>query len=195
MQKTEFEVPNWDEIYALLLELADKIRISSFKPDLIVGIARGGWVPARILSDIFDNSNLANIKVEFYSGIYETKKSPMITQPLSTPVKNKLVLLIDDIVDTGESLRLVYNLLIKDAQKVRTAVIFYKPWSVYKPDYYSKNTTAWVIFPWERFEATRLIVKKMLSEGKKWSEIEEQLTKLKVAGSLIKKLINYSSEG
>ena len=59
--ETQFEIPTWDEIYEMLLDLAEEIRKNGFKPDLIVGVSRGGWPPARVLSDLLDNPNLANV--------------------------------------------------------------------------------------------------------------------------------------
>jgi len=47
--------PGWDQVYAMLLDLALRIRKSGFKADLIVGVSRGGWAPARILSDLLEN--------------------------------------------------------------------------------------------------------------------------------------------
>ena len=43
---------DWDKVLQLCKILADKIKKSNFKPDVIVAVARGGWIPARILADI-----------------------------------------------------------------------------------------------------------------------------------------------
>jgi hypoxanthine phosphoribosyltransferase len=67
----KFEVPTWNQIYNMLLNLAEKIRKNGFKPDIIVGVSRGGWPPARVLSDLLDNPNLANAKQNF---IWELQK-------------------------------------------------------------------------------------------------------------------------
>ncbi|MCK4440101.1 hypothetical protein KAU85_03865, partial [Candidatus Bathyarchaeota archaeon] len=58
-QELEFEIPTWKQIYNMLLNLAEKIRKNGFKPDIIVGVSRGGWPPARVLSDLLGNPNLA----------------------------------------------------------------------------------------------------------------------------------------
>ena len=73
----EFEIPSWDQIYTLLLNIAGAIRKSEFEPDVIVGVSRGGWLPARILSDLLENPNLANITTEFYVGVSKTKGKPL----------------------------------------------------------------------------------------------------------------------
>jgi len=103
----EFEIPTWDEIYSMLLNMAERIRLNKFAPDVIVGISRGGWPPARVLSDLLDNPNLANVRVEFYVGVAETKGEPVLTQPVSVPVASKKVLIVDEVTDTGKSLEVV----------------------------------------------------------------------------------------
>ena len=88
----EFEVPSWEQIYKMLIELADRIRRNGFEPDVIVGVSRGGWAPARVMSDLLENPELANVRAEFYLGVAETKGKPVITQPVSASVKGEKVL-------------------------------------------------------------------------------------------------------
>ena len=49
------ELVTWGQVYRLSWRLADLIRKSGFAPDLIVAVARGGYVPARLLCDFLDN--------------------------------------------------------------------------------------------------------------------------------------------
>jgi len=174
----EFTVPSWDQIYNMLLELADKILRDRFHPDVIVGISRGGWPPARVISDLLEKSELANVRVEFYSGIAETKGKPVITQPVSTSVKDKYVLIMDDVADTGKSLALVKECIKgQGAKAVRIATIYYKPWSEIIPDYYQQETTSWVVFPWERKETVRQLLKKCIKEKKSMQDAKMKLIK------------------
>jgi len=169
----EFEVPTWDEIYEMLLNLAEKIRGDNFHPDLIIGVCRGGWPPARVMSDLLGNTKLANISVEFYVDVAETKGKPILTQPLSTPVKGKKILILDDVADTGKTLKLVKeHLFSKGAEQVKIATIYYKPWSIVVPDYYEKETRQWIVFPWERKETVRNLMGKHREE-----EVREKLVK------------------
>jgi len=172
----EFEIPSWDQIYGLLLDLANRVRRDGFKPDVIVGVSRGGWPPARVMSDLLENPRLANVTAEFYVGVAETKGKPVITQPVSVSVKGKKILVVDDVADTGESLRLVRSHLGEQgATEIKIATIYYKPWSVMIPDYYEKETSSWIIFPWERKETVRKLVEKCKREGKPVDEVKEKL--------------------
>jgi hypoxanthine phosphoribosyltransferase len=159
--EAEFEAPTWNQIYTMLLSQAGLIRQSGFKPDVIVGVTRGGWVPARILSDLLEIPQLVTVGVEFYVGVAETQKEPVLTQQVSSDVAGKTVLLVDDVADTGKSLQLARrHLRRQDAQDIRTATLYCKPFSVIKPDYYVKETSRWVVFPWDTKETIRKIVQK-----------------------------------
>ncbi|MCJ7762625.1 phosphoribosyltransferase [Candidatus Bathyarchaeota archaeon] len=158
--EAEFEVPTWRRIYLMLLGQAEKIRESSFKPDVIIAILRGGWLPARVLSDLLE-TGLGSVGVEFYLGVAETRKAPVLTQSASVAVTGKKVLVVDDVADSGESLKLVKaHILQQGAKEIRIATMYYKPWSVVKPDYYALETRRWVVFPWEIKETVRKIVEK-----------------------------------
>ena len=187
---TQFEVLSWDFTYQLLIELANKIKRSNYRPDLIVGISRGGWPPARVISDFLENPNIANIKVEFYSDITKTLKKPVITQNISMPVREKSVLLVDDVADTGTTLKLVYDKLITNkAKDVKVATLYYKPKSVFKPDFYMMETNAWVIFPWERYESVKSLGSKMIERGLKLEEVEFELIKLGLEPLVVKRFL------
>lgn len=195
-QKLEFEIPTWEKIYELLLNLASKVRSSNFKPDVIVGISRGGWPPARIMSDLLENPKLANVKAEFYLGVAKTKGEPVITQPVSVSVQGKRVLVVDDVADTGKSLRLVHeHLQQRGATDVKIATIYYKPWSIVKPDWYERETSRWVVFPWERKETVRNILEKFKSQGKTVEEAKETLVRYGLDRKLVERFIKEISEG
>ena len=154
-----YKAPSWNQINIMLLNQSRSIRYSGFKPDLIVGVSRGGWIPARILSDLLENKNLASVKVEFYRGIGEALRGPVLTQPLSVDVSGKKVLVVDEVVDLGKSLRLVLDHVKKQgADDIRTAVLYYKPNCAFKPDYCEEETECWVVFPWEIKETLREIL-------------------------------------
>jgi hypoxanthine phosphoribosyltransferase len=178
--EAEFEVPTWNQIYELLLSQAGKIRKSGFKSDVIVAISRGGWLPARVLSDLLETPNLANVRVEYYVGVAETKTEPVLIQGVSSAVTGKKVLIVDDVADTGRSLKLVKeHVLRQDAKESRIATMYHKPWSVVKPDYYEKETKLWIVFPWEIKETIRKIVEK---RREKRASIEDEIAKLVKAG-------------
>jgi len=66
------------------------------------------------------------------------------------------VLVVDDVADTGRSLKLVKEHVVQGgARVVKVATLFQKPWSALKPDYFEKETENWVVFPWDLKETVR----------------------------------------
>lgn len=189
-QKGEFEVPKWSQIYRMLLQVADKIRRDNFKPDVIVGVSRGGWPPARVLSDLLENPNLANVKAEFYVGVAETKGEPTLTQPVSVKVASKRVLVVDEVADTGKSLQLIReHLKAEGASEVRIATVYFKPWSIVKPDYYAKETSRWIVFPWEIKETIRKIVQKCRRKNRPLKTEMEKLVEAGLSRRLVERFL------
>jgi hypothetical protein len=190
-KKIRFEAPSWKQLYHMLLELADGLSLD--KPEVIIGVARGGLVPARIISDLLGNVELGVVGVGFYTNIAETKEQPNITMGISTTVKDKKVLIIDDVADTGQSLQTVKNYLTTlGAKEVKTATIYYKPWSTIKPNFYARKSRKWIIFPWE----TRETILFILDKNKNLPE-EEQMAELYRTGipeKVIKKILKRNHE-
>ncbi len=180
----DYEVPTWNQIYDMLLCQAQKIQNQPCKPDIIVAIARGGLVPARILTDLLEIPELGFIQIEFYTDINQTSKEPTLKQTLTAQITHKKVLLVDDIADSGRSLKLAKTLLQQlGAEEIKTATLYRKPQSTVTPDFYEKQTTNWVVFPWDTKETLRKIKQKQ--QGKR--SLNQEVSKLVKAG-LPKKL-------
>ncbi|MDW8033730.1 MAG: phosphoribosyltransferase [Nitrososphaerota archaeon] len=167
----EFEVVSWEHFYQLTLELVDKVLKSGYKPDVIIGISRGGLVPLRIFSDEFEDVEVGIIRVVFYEDVKKTGNEPKIVQDVNVDVSGRKVLIVDDVADTGRSLETVRkHIQNKGASSVKIATVYYKPWSILKPDYYVKKTEKWIIFPHEVGETIRKLAKKKLKEENKTIE-------------------------
>ncbi len=189
MPNPKFEAPSWDEIYELLLSLAKRIRETGHLPEVIVGVSRGGWPPARVMSDLLENQNLANMKVVFYKDIGVRNRAPVITQPVTSEVTGKRVLVVDDVADSGLSLREVSkHLKRKGARDIKVCTIYLKPKSVFTPDFYARKTTKWVIFPWERLETLRLISRRLAKGNNGTSGLVRELRNSGLTPRLIKQL-------
>ena len=158
---TQFEVPTWNQIYAMLLAQAKKIQTSKFQPDIIVGVARGGLIPSRILADLLEIHDIAVIIIEYYIDIGKTLQEPVLKQCLTAPLTGKRVLLVDDVSDCGKSLQLAKeHLQTQEAAEIKVATLYSKPGTITKPDYFEKETSCWIIFPWEYWETMRKILQK-----------------------------------
>lgn len=174
-----FEIPTLNQVYEMLLCQAQKIRSQNFAPDIIVGITRGGLIPARILTDLLETQQITTMQIEFYSDLNQTKLEPTIKQTLNLPLEGKKTLLVDDIVDSGKSLQVALNHIKRqNPREIKTATLYCKSINAMKPDFWEKGTAHWVVFPWEYKETLRKIIQQ--SEGKQ--VVHGEITKLVKAG-------------
>jgi len=164
---------SWTDIQKQCTVIAKDIIKKEYNNYTIVSIIRGGLAPARILSDMLNNNEIYTVTIKFYQSVGKTAKKPRITIPLQADIKDKNILLIDDISDTGESLIVAKkHLKEKGAGHIIVATLLKKPQTKFEPDIFAKKTNAWVIFPWEINETIRDIKRssKTLEKFKKEME-------------------------
>ena len=138
---------SYDEFRTDTLQLLQKLPREEF--DTIIGIARGGLTLAHMLSEALGIRNVQSISTQLYD---DTQKRDCITITETCSLEtSKNVLLVDDIADSGETLKALYNHLTLTYPQLhfKTATLFYKQSSVYEPDYWIKEATAWIEFFWE----------------------------------------------
>ncbi|MGP8124561.1 MAG: phosphoribosyltransferase [Nitrososphaerales archaeon] len=150
-----FRYIDWDEYGNLTENLAKKVRSSAKTFDLVIGISRGGIPVAMVVSDRL-GVRIDTITVKSYSGIAK-RGSVRIFPTLTEDIEDKRVLLVDDLVDQGDTMSEVKRFLDeKGAKTVETAVIFKKPWSKAHPDYFLETVEEWIVFPFELNEVNTL---------------------------------------
>src|SRR5262249_9804300 len=130
-----FRYVSWSEYGNLAEALAEKVRAAGKKYDLVVGIARGGIPVAMVVSDHLD-VKIDFINVKSYTDIAK-RATPKILSTLTESIDGKSVLLVDDLVDQGDTMAYLARFLEeKKPRMLETAVLFKKPWSKTEPDYY-----------------------------------------------------------
>jgi hypoxanthine phosphoribosyltransferase len=144
------EVLSWETFGDAGRELARLVADSGYRPDLILTIARGGLLPAGALGYALDVKNLVVVNVEFYVGVDQRLDVPVMLPPVPAAVDlaGARVLLVDDVADTGETLRLVREYCGDHVAECRTAVLYEKPRSAVRCDYVWRRTDRWIDFPW-----------------------------------------------
>ncbi|TAJ44973.1 phosphoribosyltransferase [Methanofollis fontis] len=158
---------SWERSVRLSHLLAAHIRASGFRPDIVVAIGRGGYVPARIVCDDLLISNLTGIKIEHWGIAAQMHEEAVIRYPLAAEISGQSVLIVDDVTDTGETLRLAADYLrARNPREVRTAVLIHKGTSDLQPGYHAEYADAWqwVIFPWAFHEDLVGFVERVLSD-------------------------------
>lgn len=174
-----YEFYSWKNLGEDIFTLAKDIIESGKDFDRIVALAKGGLTFSRSLVDYLHVPKISSIQIEFYTGIGETNRLPVITQSLPVTIQNERILIFDDIVDKGDTLELAIKYLgHHGAAEITTASLFYKPWSKVKPDFISRTSEAWVIFPNEIRETIELLVNKWGQQGDSPAQISAQLLQI-----------------
>ncbi|MDG6983247.1 MAG: phosphoribosyltransferase [Nitrososphaerota archaeon] len=149
-----FRYISWSEYGNLAEALAEKIRAKGDRYDLVVGIARGGIPVAMVVSDHLD-VKIDFVNVKSYNDIGK-RTPPRILSTLVEGVEGKRVLLVDDLVDQGDTMMFMKKFLSDQKPKsLDTAVMFRKPWSKVEPEYYLETVSEWIVFPFELGEVGR----------------------------------------
>jgi len=147
----KYEMMSWEGFHRLARELALRILDSGYRPDMVVAIARGGVVPARVLCDYLDVMEMNYVRIEHYRARKMTPQA-RVKYPLNASVDNLRILVVDDICDTGDSfIAAIEHLREKGAPlEVRTCAMQHKTVSKFVPDYYVEEITEWrwVTYPW-----------------------------------------------
>jgi uncharacterized protein len=152
---------SWDEYHLLIEQLAMKVHESGWQFDQILCLARGGMRPGDVLSRVFDKP-LAIMSTSSYRAEAGTIQGRLDMAKYITMPKGELagrVLLVDDLADTGHTLRAVVDRLrgMPAIQELRAAVIWVKGVSTYVPDYFVDTlpTSPWIHQPFEAYDNLR----------------------------------------
>lgn len=153
------EVLTWERFGEAARELTQIILDDGYLPDLILSITRGGLIPAGAISYAMEIKNIHIINVEFYTGVDKRLPMPVLLPPVPVAIdlSGQKVLIIDDVADTGETLKMVKDFCADHVAEVRTAVLYEKPRSVVKCDYVWKRVNNWISFPWSTLPPLREI--------------------------------------
>ncbi|RLE77321.1 MAG: phosphoribosyltransferase [Thermoprotei archaeon] len=176
----------WDYVVDLCKKLALRIRDDGYRPDVIVAIARGGYVPARLLCDYLGVTDLLSIKVEHWLETGKAEKEAKITYPFNYDLSGKKVLVVDDICDTGDSFIIAVEHIRRNSKPevIKTAAMQIIPaTSKFTPDYVVEELKSWEwqLYPWCDYEDKTNLIKRIMKENPRmelWS-IEEIREKFK----------------
>lgn len=145
---------SWELFGELCRALALRVY-REYDPDVVVGIATAGVIPAAVIADI--------LQVDFYS-LKITRRSvggmPELLSTAPMQAAGQRVLLVDELTTSGETMRLALATL-RDVlpAEIRTATCFSRPGG-YSPDFHALETDALIVFPWDRkiIEGGELVV-------------------------------------
>ena len=184
-EKFSCVVVDWNYAYDLCRDITEKINATGFKPEVIVGVARGGWYLARVLCDFFLLKDLLSLKMEHWgvtatiTGAAELKYG--FDDAAIAKLHTKRVLIADDVTDTGDSIKFVVeHVKSMGAGEVKTAALQHKTSSTFVPDYYGEliKDWKWVIYPWSIHEDVMDLLEKVIANSN-GMELAEIITAMK----------------
>lgn len=122
------KILSWQDIHELIDELVPQVLYQNIQ--FITGVPRGGLIPAVLLSHACDIPFVSNTSL----------------------LRNESVLVVDDIVDSGHSMKVFKEVGYK------TCCLHYKKLAVITPDIYAQiaDEDTWLIYPWEKLSAQKI---------------------------------------
>jgi hypoxanthine phosphoribosyltransferase len=143
----------WNDFDAGIRSIASQVRATGDGIDCIVGISRGGLIPAVALSNVLGVSALHVIAVSrnVGNGQYLDKQPPRALSGADLEaVRGKHVLVVDDVAGTGETLHYVREKARDSgAASVRAAILVRMQQGASVADFVGVELDDWVVFPWE----------------------------------------------
>lgn len=144
------EIMTWELFGRASRELAETVAEDGYEPDMVLAIARGGLLIGGAIGYALSVKNVYTMNVEFYTGVDERLDVPRILPPAPdfVDMSHAKILVVDDIADTGHTLRSVQEFCAGKVAEVRTGVLYEKSHSQVKCNYVWRRTDSWVNFPW-----------------------------------------------
>ncbi len=199
-EKFRCRLVSWKDIERWSKDVVKKVIESGYEPEIVIGLARGGLVPARLISDYLNIKDLYAVKTEHWGVTATPDGKAKLAQGLQVDISGKKVLVVDDITDTGQSLKLaVDHITRQNPKEVRGATLLHITHSKYVPHYYSEEVPednwTWFIFPWNVYEDLRNLIQKAMDRRMKMREIKDALfnnfgieVSIKIIGEVLRDL-------
>ena len=161
---------SWQEVENHTQEILRQIQLDGWLPDYVVGLTRGGLVPANLISQYLDIP-METLKVSLRDDHSEPESNLWMAEDAFGDNENggKKILIVDDINDTGATLNYIkqdwQSSCLPDDERwqddiwgknVRVAVIYDNEASKSELDISYSSVTInkaeedqWIVFPWD----------------------------------------------
>lgn len=155
---------SWEELISYCVDIYTKMYRDDYIPDVIISIARGGFFTGLVMAHLFKTQELYSVgaSTNISDNVRSERKYPEIESLFSElnidRLIGKRILLVDDVFNTGYTLKAVYDYISKlnPQLRIRTACMIYDTYldknlsiADFNVNYYSDKRCAWAVFPWE----------------------------------------------
>lgn len=161
MNKNSKTYYTYDDIHRLVKSIARQITEQKIAIDVVIAIATGGWIPARILRTFLPYDGhfpmpLYSLGIINYDADDTVLEEPQIVQdiPASLHLAGKHILLVDEVADSGKTFAYAFQYCEKmGAKTLTTCALHVKEGSIFQPDFIGKQAgTDWIVYPWDNRE-------------------------------------------
>lgn len=143
---------SWQDFDQDIVSIVNQIKDSLWIPDYIVGVKRGGLIPAIKLSHILDKP-----MIMMSCQLRDSKDTEVRLYEVEEIPTDKKILIVDDICDSGVTLSKIILQFYVNAfsiYNVKTCSLFYNGEQNFIVDYAARNwnrstNKEWIVFPWE----------------------------------------------
>ena len=144
---------SWIDHIQAINSIGESILTSGWTPTAILAITRGGLIPAAILAYMLDVRRIHTVRVQHYDNTNNRLGAgPQFVEEISPfdalDICTERLLIVDDIIDTGETLKLVRRAAHDHADEVKVAALYVRSDQKESADWYWKVEDEWVVFPW-----------------------------------------------
>ena len=148
---------SWADIDRWADRVAELVLAAGRRPQTIVGLTRGGWVPSRLLADRLGTKRLVALRAQHWGVTATPTGRAELTEEFVAELAGESVLVVDDITDTGESLELAtQHVTRRRPARTESATFLHISHSKFRPTYFAeeipRDAWVWVVFPWNYWE-------------------------------------------
>jgi len=139
------------ETYEMAYKIAHKIQEAGEVYEAVVGISRGGLPPSRIICDFLNIKTLTTMQILHYDSAAKAREEVRVSDPIKIELEGKNVLVVDDVNDTGETLRAACDHIGSlNPSLMKTAVLHEKSGTSFSADYSGAYLSEWkwLIYQW-----------------------------------------------
>lgn len=144
---------SWRDLESSLSTLIRKISLDDWKPDVIIGPGRGGYIPGVMLSHYY-NIPFEGFTWQTRDGNFEDFDA---LKNILSKYHNSNILLVDDINDSGKTLHSISNFISEKTliSNIKYATIYEKLTSSFDTDWCAielpSDQEPWIVFPYEEW--------------------------------------------
>jgi len=143
---------DWSSFQTSVEGLARNLKLAEI--DVVVGIARGGLIPAVALANLLGVEAFYSLRLKRNSSgaVWSERASVILEDRIDADLAGQRILLVDDAVSEGLTLKEGIRYLSKEkgTGEITAVSLIASSRAIHQPDFTAYAIDGWVVFPWEK---------------------------------------------